>query len=123
MYRCRECGKRFVRPRRLYENHGHGFNMVEALYGCPFCKSGGFYEIRERFCKACGREIYGFEDYCSDECAAEGERLYAREREYRLMFAESEVAKAVREVNDYNKAHGTKYSYGQYFLLKGEGKL
>lgn len=123
MYRCKECGKGFSQPRRLFEHHGNGANFVETLYACPHCRSGSFYELPERYCKACGREFFGYGGYCSKECAEEGERLYENEREYRIRFSSSKVAEAVREVNDYNKATGKKYSYGQYFMLKGEGKL
>lgn len=123
MYHCTDCNMEFDFVEVVYETHGLSTPPYERIKRCPFCHSLRFEERRNMHCRFCGSKLRQEGDYCSDRCKKAGERYFAVEVQHRNMFKNSSVAAAVREVAEYNRTHGTKYSYGQYFTLKGENKI
>lgn len=74
-------------------------------------------------CCSCGRMIYGKSPgrfykkdclcrKCKDELAQRRKKVF-----------DSSIYVTVREKEEYNKEHGTSYTYGQYVSLKEMGKL
>lgn len=123
MYRCTDCKMEFDFVEVVFETHGLSTPPYERIKRCPFCKSSDFEEIKNMHCRFCGSKLRHAGDYCSERCKKAGEKYFAAERENRRIFENSPIAAAVREVAEYNRTHGTKYSYGKYFALKGENKL
>lgn len=91
-------------------------------------------KTKVRYCKICGDMINlatGRTKYCSVECAKIGEKNKRAEFYLRLAEEKAEVEplnayvldEAEREVETYNKTHGTNYSYGWYQHLKKLGHL
>ncbi len=62
--------------------------------------------------------MYKKGDYCSSSCKKRGEYLFETEKIRKKELFESPLYKAVREIEKYNKTHGTHLSYGQYFARK-----
>ncbi len=123
MYRCTDCEKEFDYVKIVFETHGLDTPPYERRRLCPYCGSEEYERLENTHCRFCGARLKESGKYCSDRCRAAGERCYAAERENRRLFKNSPVAKAVMEVAEYNKSHGTKYSYGKYFTLKEAGLL
>ncbi|MBE6781262.1 MAG: DUF2116 family Zn-ribbon domain-containing protein [Ruminococcaceae bacterium] len=123
MYCCTDCKKEFEFVEVVFESHGLDTPPYERRHRCPFCHSGNFFELPDNHCRFCGSKMEKEGDYCSERCRVAGESYFEKQRKSREIFASSPVAKAVREIAEYNKKNGTKYSYGQYFSLKGEGKI
>lgn len=123
MYRCTDCKGNFEFVEVVFETHGLSTPPYERIKRCPYCHSREYEELRDMHCRFCGSKLRQEGEYCSERCEQAGRRYFAAQRESRRVFASSPVAVAVREVAQYNRAHGTKYSYGQYFALKEAGKL
>ena len=123
MYRCRDCGKEFEYVEVVFERHGLDTPPFERIKLCPFCHSNNFSEIKEHFCLTCGSKLRDKIDFCSPACRKKGIELIKREERRRFFLENSPIMKSVKEVEEYNKAHGTNYSYGKYFALKEKGEL
>ena len=123
MYCCTDCGAEFEYVEIVYETHGLSTPPYERIKRCPACHGTELTYKENTYCKFCGSRLNGKEEYCSEKCKKLGEKYYAEQTKRRNLFKNSSVAVAVREVAEYNKAHSTKYSYGQYFALKASGGL
>ena len=123
MYRCTDCERLFEYSEVVFESHGLDAPPYERRRRCPFCHSGNFVEETEKRCRFCGSKTHRDGEYCSEACRREGEKYYQTQQENNKRLASSPIAAAVREVAAYNKAHGTKYSYGKYFSLKEAGLI
>lgn len=76
-------------------------------------------------CKICGRDFIGRsgrrDGYCSAECKKEGMKRNDRnyqERKRERANRKPNLDKTLREIEAYNKKHGTRLSYGQYQLMR-----
>ena len=123
MYCCTDCKKEFEYVEIVFETHGMETPPFERIKRCPFCHSTDILERESRHCKFCGSRLKENGEYCSSRCKKAGEIYYAAQQKRKTEFLGSPVAQAIREVEEYNKIHGTKYSYGQYFALKEADKL
>ena len=123
MYRCTDCGSKFEYAEIVCEKLGLKEPPYKRIRRCPFCHSGELEEFEANHCHYCGVKLDTQDKYCSQRCKKAGELAFAAEAQRRGEFLSSAVASAVREVTQYNKEHGTKYSYGQYFMLKDTGGL
>ena len=123
MYRCTDCGMEFEFAEIFFETHGLSTPPYERIKRGPHCHSAKFLESESLHCNFCGAKLTKEGKYCSERCRKAGEIYYAEQEKRRAIFIGSPVAAAVREVEEYNKKHGTKYSYGQYFMLKDSGGL
>ena len=123
MYRCTDCKGEFDFLKIVFGTHGLDTPPYEKLKLCPYCGSSEYERRENMHCKFCGRRLKEAGEYCSKECEKAGRRYYEREQENCRIFKSSPVAMAVMEVADYNRAHGTKYSYGKYFSLKEAGLI
>ena len=118
MYYCKNCGKEFLKPEKIYETHRLSDTPFELFYICPYCKSQNFHEKNLSHCRCCGSRLpKGQNEYCSDSCRNKGEKLWLRELKKRKNQLSSPLQMIVRECTEYNKAHNTKYSYGQYVAI------
>ena len=122
MYHCQDCEKDFSFVEVVFERHSLSTPPFERIKLCPFCHSDNFTEIKENHCKFCGSKLRNDDDYCSSACRKRGRELEKEEEKRREFLKDSLVVKAVLEVEEYNRANNTKYSYGQYFAMK-QGKL
>lgn len=123
MYRCTDCDMEFEFVEVVFETHGLSTPPYERIKRCPFCHSTEYKELREHHCRFCGARLREKGSYCSERCEKVGQKYFAAQRKNRELFKNSAVAAAVREVAEYNRLSGTKYSYGQYFALKEAGRL
>lgn len=118
MYYCKECGREFEAPQRIYEMHGQSYTPYETLYICPFCRSTEFSKKESTHCRMCGARLKnGAKEYCSEACKIKGEKLWLKQSIKNRMMLESPINKILREKNAYNFKNGTNYSYGQYVAL------
>lgn len=117
MYRCTDCDMEFEFVEVVFETHGLSTPPYERIKRCPFCRSTRYEETQSRHCRFCGSRLRTEGEYCSDRCKSAGQRYFAYQRKHSEQFKSSPVATAVREVAEYNRLNGTKYSYGQYFSL------
>ena len=123
MYHCTDCGMEFEFVEVVFETHGLDTPPYERIKRCPFCRSRNFEEVKNAHCRVCGSKLREEGEYCSERCRRQGEEYFAREQKNRIKFTTSPIASAVREVSEYNRTHGAKYSYGQYFTLKEAGMI
>lgn len=123
MYRCTDCAMEFEYVEVAFETHGLSTPPYERIKRCPFCRSTEYEEVKDPHCRFCGSRLRDTGEYCSDRCKKAGEKYFADQRKNRERFENSPIAAAVREVAEYNRLHSTKYSYGQYFVLKEAGKI
>ena len=118
MYICHECGYEFKKPKKLTETHDLPNPPYEIIYVCPQCKSTDFEIKKVSHCHCCGAKIlYGDSMYCSEACKIKGEKLWLKEALDKDLLSQSPVYQLVREAEEYNKIHNTKYSYGQFVAL------
>ncbi len=115
MYYCQDCEREFIKLKKLSETHSLYFPPYEEFYVCPFCNSGRVSKIPVQHCACCGAKIKNSEKYCSEECRIRGEYLWAKQRREKDYWQNHPLYVAVREVEEYNKQHGTHLSYGEYF--------
>ena len=123
MYYCTDCEKEFEYVEIVFETHGLSSPPFERIKRCPFCHSVNIEECESKHCKFCGSRLKEKGEYCSARCKKAGEIYYAAQQKRKNEFLGSPVAEAVREVEQYNRAHNTKYSYGEYFAKKESDKL
>ncbi len=115
MYYCNDCKSKFEKPLIKAESHSLTCPPFEKVYLCPFCKTTNFEEMEIAHCRCCGaRIIDNTGDFCSDKCRLRFEKLKTAEFKHKKQVNDSAIYKFVREVEEYNKLHNTKYSYGQY---------
>lgn len=118
MYYCKNCGTDFDEPQKSYETHNLRDIPFEVVYLCPNCKSTYFYEKSTTHCRCCGSRLpKGQTEYCCNTCKIKGERLWRRELKNRHSDMLDPLKIIVRECNEYNRQHGTDYSYGQYVAI------
>ena len=118
MYYCLDCNKKFEKPLIINESHGLSSPPFEKFSVCPFCKSTDFKEISASYCRCCGARISKTEnDFCSDSCKVQYERLKKAEYKRKKQLFESPLYSLLREVEEYNKLHKTSFSYGQYVAI------
>lgn len=123
MYCCQDCKKEFLYVEVVFERHGLSTPPYERIKLCPHCHSNNFGEIEEHYCLSCGSKLRNTTDFCSPSCRKKGRDILRREEQRRDFLKNSPIMKSVKEVEEYNKEHGTKYSYGSYFALKSKGVL
>ncbi len=115
MYFCKSCNRKFKNPLTETETHKLASPPFEAFSLCPFCKSTDFEEIAVSHCRCCGARIINKPNgFCSDKCRNQFEKLHRAEYKRKKELGDSPIYLLLREVDAYNKKHGTKYSYGQY---------
>lgn len=86
---------------------------------------------KRKTCPVCHNLKPGNKEFCSEYCEAEYKRQQAlkieeqrrREREMERKYQKARWAAFNKELDDYNKAHGTDLSYGKYEALKFMGKV
>lgn len=118
MYCCQDCKKEFEYVEVVFERHGLSTPPFERVKLCPFCHSDNFSEIEINHCRYCGSKLRDKGEYCSPICRKKGMELKKREESRQEFLKNSPLIKGLKEVEEYNKAHGTNYSYGKYFALK-----
>ena len=118
MYKCKDCGKEFLYPRKTAERHGLKVGPYEQIRLCPFCSSDRFEKIEPKYCRYCGMKVKGNEEYCSPACEKKGREAWARQAEKKENYKHDPIVLAVREVEEYNRRTGKKISYGEYFSGK-----
>lgn len=114
MYYCNDCGREFPRAAQFKESHGLASPPYEKISCCPFCGGGDIKEVQPSYCKCCGAKIESGNEYCSKKCRAKSEELRQRELKRRNRIYNSALYEAMRRTDEYNKKHGTNYSYGQF---------
>ncbi|MBQ8203040.1 MAG: hypothetical protein IJZ75_02015 [Clostridia bacterium] len=71
-----------------------------------------------RHCKYCGARLKEeISEYCDRDCRIKGQRLWIREQRRRRRWLSNPIGRMVLQVENYNKAHNTNYSYGQFVAL------
>ena len=118
MYCCQDCKKEFELVEVVFERHGLDTPPFERVRLCPFCHSNNFSEIEEYFCGYCGSKLKSNIDYCSPLCRKKGIELRKREFAKKEFLENSPLMKSLKELDEFNKANNTKYSYGEYVALK-----
>lgn len=80
-----------------------------------------------QICTSCHKEfiIIGKENFskCERCCKKSKEHTKAEIKRIHKDVPKSSLDKTVCEIKDYNKKHGTRYSYGKYIALKERGLL
>ena len=93
------------------------------LCTCPSC---GERTLRsEEHCRCCGAKLTSSgNEYCSDACRRRGEEMWRRERIRRKLANANPISRIIKETEEYNRAHGTDYTYGEYvaYILPGVGE-
>jgi len=118
MYYCPDCGLEFEKPLKTFCTHSFTSPPYEKKYCCPDCKGESFFEKNTTHCRCCGAKLRsGAIEFCSDSCRKKGEKLWKREIKRRKLNTENPINNIVRQLEIYNKTHGTDYSYGQYIAI------
>lgn len=122
MYRCTDCKGIFMSARSVYEHHGLAGQPYERRLVCPICGGEEFVPLEAKHCRCCGARLpAGRYEYCNDECRRRGERLWKKQRERRKQRELNPLNMLVAEAQQYNREHGTDYSYGHYVAyVKGK---
>ena len=115
MYYCQDCEKEFRKLKVIIETHDLPSGPYEKYLVCPHCHSTNVKEKPAKYCGCCGARMSGDGDYCSAACKKRGEYLWAKERSQKERWEKHPLNLAIKEVERYNKEHGTNLSYGQYF--------
>lgn len=111
---CSDCGSQFEKPDTYRETHGFNSPPFEEKRCCPFCKSTNIHEKNLTHCRCCGAKLTDGGEYCSEACRRRGEEMWRRQRRMRRLAKANPISRIAREVDEYNRAHGTDYSYGKY---------
>lgn len=115
MYYCQDCEKEFKNKKVIIETHDLSSEPYERIEVCPFCNGTNVKKKPTRYCMCCGARMSGEGDYCSTTCRRRGEYLWAKERSQKEQWAKHPLNIAIKQVEQYNKEHGTNLSYGQFF--------
>lgn len=115
MYQCQDCDYEFLYSDSITERHNMQSPPYEKISVCPKCKSQNFSELRNRYCKYCGRKLKENEtQYCSKECRRKGEIMWREQARRKNLYEKSSIISVTRQLEAYNKAHNTKYTYGTF---------
>lgn len=114
MYICTDCGRKFEKLDVIFERHYIDFPPFEGVAVCPFCKSTNVKEEKIKRCHYCGIRLVDKQDFCSKECREMGTHLWQIEQRRRRKNTTHPLNIMIREVEQYNREHGTCYTYGQY---------
>ena len=115
MYQCQDCEHEFLYSECIEETHGLSFGPYEKISVCPYCKSQKFFKIENRYCKYCGRKLKSNElEYCSKECKRKGETMWREQARRKNLYEKSSLISVTRQLEEYNKLHNTKYTYGTF---------
>ncbi len=118
MYECLDCGCRFDTVFTDFEKHGLQRPPYEQYSCCPACYSRRIRKVKNLHCRCCGAKLPKERtEYCSDACCKNWYALQNRERKRRKMRFCDQLHTVVRQAEEYNKEHGTRYSYGQFIAL------
>ncbi len=116
MYICQDCEKEFNLPEKIFEKHGLTERPFEAISVCPECGSSKITQKVFSHCRCCGAKLRdGSREYCDSTCRRRGEKMWADQRKRLKEREKNPLILAIREVEAYNKANGSRLSYGQYF--------
>ena len=126
MYECQDCGHHFKFFVQDSEKHGLNTPPYEKYGKCPVCSSGYIREVKVAHCRYCGARLpAGKTDYCNEDCRTRGNELWKREAIRKNLRNTDPLVIMMKQTEEYNRIHGTNYSYGQFvaFILpdiKGE---
>ena len=118
MYCCQDCGVEFIYVEVVFEKHNLDSPPYERVKRCPRCHSTNYKEKEESFCGYCGRRIMNGKEFCGEFCRNSAVAEQKRAEERKIKYETSPVILALKEVEEYNHIHKTKYSYGEYFAKK-----
>lgn len=111
---CSDCGSEFEKPEIYREAHSLSAPPFEKRRCCPFCKSENIHEKSLTHCRCCGARLINGDEYCSDRCRERGEAMWRRERLRRRLLKANPISRIIKAADEYNAAHGTNYSYGEF---------
>lgn len=111
---CSDCGSEFEKPEIYTEAHSLSAPPFEERCCCPFCKSENIHEKNLTHCRCCGARLINGDEYCSDSCRERGEAIWRRERLRRRLLKANPISRIIKAADEYNAAHGTNYSYGEF---------
>ena len=115
MYECQDCGHRFNNPLRLCEKHNLPSPPFEYFDACPACKSTFLRKVKVFHCRCCGARLpVGKTEYCDENCMQRGKKLWMRDSARKNRILTDPLNVIVRQLEEYNRANQTKYSYGQF---------
>ena len=118
MYRCQDCEKNFSSAKRIYDENTADSPPYEKHLVCPYCESENIGFIKVYHCRCCGARLpFGVTDYCNEKCKKRGQKLWNREQKRKNQLKFDPIYIMTEMVDDYNKKHNTKYSYGQFVAL------
>ncbi len=120
MYRCMYCKSKFNKPEIMYETDVSGFKTGKAIAVCPVCGKREIEKSESRHCKCCGARLSDANktDYCNAACRRRGERLWTAQEERKRKKLLSPLSQILKELEEYNKAHKTRLSYGRFIAIK-----
>ena len=119
MYCCKDCGFEFLYADTKTERHNLDGVPFEKINVCPNCKGTNYEKVKKAHCRYCGRRISEEKDgYCNDYCKERGEILWEQQAKRRRMYEQSSLFGIVREIEEYNRTHKKKITYGEYIALK-----
>ena len=117
MFICNDCGCEFEKPDFLTEKHGLDSPPYEKICVCPKCQNTNYKKIAQ-YCKCCGAKLsLSQKDFCSEACRTKSQKLRMSEQKRLKLIQDSFVYHTVREVEEYNRKHKTRLSYGQFVAL------
>ncbi len=118
MYICNDCQGEFEIPEKLIEKHSLDTSPYESIYVCPFCNSNDFKIKLHTHCRCCGAKLSStVSEYCSNECKNKGRILWNNELKRRKELLINPINIIIRELENYNRANNTDYSYGEYVAI------
>ncbi len=118
MYRCTDCERNFENYAVLGETHGMSGQPYEKIIVCPYCCSSAVEQIKANFCRCCGVRLKQRQkEYCSKQCRIRGFKLWQLEARRKRSLLASPINILIKELEQFNKLHKTRYSYGQYVGL------
>ena len=114
MYQCQDCHQKTEHPAHRLQ----GDNPPSLVSFCPNCGSTNLERLAIRYCHGCGIRLTGErEEYCSALCQKRAERLFATQLQRAKYRQSHPLTVLCEQVEQYNAAHGTHYSYGQFVAL------
>ena len=118
MFYCKTCKQKFAKPNTVFESHGMSSPPFEKLYLCPYCGSERI-QTAATHCRCCGAKLFEQTgEYCCEKCRTRGKEMWRHEKKKRKKLAAEPLFQIVREVDEYNRNHTKKVSYGTYVFLK-----
>jgi len=119
MFFCNSCKSDFDKPLLIKESHGAPPPYFEEREVCPNCESQDYIIIYSGYCRCCGRKIPNTREYCNESCRKAGEEMWLRQHHRQAQREKDPMYITLKEIDLYNKEHGTRLTYGQYIALKG----